>query len=166
MKSPVRSVDLSETADLTSDSVAENPKDEKDQSLSTLPSILASPAPKPIASTEKVQSDTAVSSAKETASALDPSGTFKARLPSVDLDESVTSVPDSDPTNSGNSLDDVLVVEASIGLDGRATASKLLSQNNEDAVCEPGGTFGEKLVVPLGAEVHGSFSKIKPGGSF
>ena len=125
---------------------------------------LAGLQPKPI--TSWMQGQNGIASNAPTRSMPEPGGTFSARLTSIDLDVSIASVNGSQSEAPSKMLSSVSEVEAAIGLDGRATASKIAAQNNEETASDPGGTFSEKLIVPIGAKVHGAYSKIQPGGSF
>lgn len=129
--------------------------------------VLAALEPKPVTSwmqdNERPTGATTNASVKKMPQ---PGGTYSARLTSIDQTVSVASVADSGTSQSSKLLDSANEFEAAIGLDGRATANKLTAQSDNETVPTPGGTFSERLIVPLGAKVHGSFSEIQPGGSF
>lgn len=104
----------------------------------------------------------------------EPSGGFSALLTPVDLNVTVDSAAsiqvgaDNSLVNSvESSLSQASEIEAAIGLDGRSTASKLTSHENQPVLFEPGGTFSEPLIVPLGIKIHGGAkATVQPGGAF
>ena len=104
----------------------------------------------------------------------EPGGGYSASLTPVDLNvtiPSVVSIEEETDANtvssSGPFLSQASEIEAAIGLDGRSTASKLTSHENQPISFEPGGTFSEPLIVPLGTKIHGGAKAVaQPGGAF
>ncbi len=131
--------------------------------------------PKPVRSWMSESSTTSGTIAADHQRELpEPGGGFSAKLTPVDLNVTIASVAsiqgltDNNSVNSvESSLSQVSEIEAAIGLDGRSTASKLTSHENQPVLFEPGGTFSEPLIVPLGTKIHGGAkATVQPGGAF
>ncbi|WP_146390060.1 hypothetical protein [Allorhodopirellula solitaria] len=104
----------------------------------------------------------------------EPGGGYSAKFSPNDrgaVISSGSSIDDEPDANGGRSAGPQLThaseIEAAIGLDGESIASKLTSHEGQPISFEPGGTFSEPLIVPLGTKIHGGAKAVvQPGGAF